>query len=243
MKTIFILFIAGLSLTSCISTSNLYQDGKTLGKDSLDGAFSVTLHQMPRYFHLDTDTAAKNQLHIGDQHDLAPWVQLHGQYGITKRLDIGGSAGTGIMFGGGAQIFAKYAMLPKESRTGIALLALGGFAYTDLDNEEDDDDEPTAAIGYLNSLYAMPISFDVSKRVSLVVQPIYGIERVTLRFKDDDPSTPRRISRTFTSYKLGAGIIVKSKKGTKIHYNVTTAYYPETEAVVASFGIAFIPKR
>lgn len=240
MKIIITLAPLALLFSSCVSTSNLFQDGKTLGKDSLDAAFSVTFNQMPNYVHIASSDTSKKYPVVGKGYTVVPWVQLQGQYGVTNRLDLGASIGVGI-YSFGLQGFAKYALLPKDSKMSIALMALGGASFSDMPDE--DDDVAKTGVRYFNSLYAIPISFPVSRRVSLVFQPMYGTERLTLKADDPDPSRPAKVTKTFYSYRLGTGVIVRNRKGTRTHYNITTAYYPASGSVVPTFGVALFPGR
>lgn len=236
MKNSLLIVLAALVLTSCVSTSNLFQDGKTLGKDSLDVAVSVSINQVPQYYDLD---AAKTGPVIKENRLVVPWIAVQAQYGVTQRLDLGGGAGLGI-YSAGVQGFAKYALLPRDNRTGIALMALGSATISDM--PDDEEDITTDGISYLTSVFAMPISFPVSKKVDLVLQPMYGTERLAIRMIDEDPATPNKAIKVLHSYRLGTGLIVRNKNGVRIHYNVTTAYYPDSELVVPTLGVALYLK-
>lgn len=222
-------------MSSCVSSSNLFQDGRTIGPDSVDMNLSVTIHSVPKYV---SDTASFRS--ITDNHLYSPYAQFQIRFGLSKKFDVGGGFGLGAMKGAGGLIFCKYGLLPQESRTGMALLAHINLALSDLDLQNDDDDDLTGSIAYVNQSYSIPISFDLTKNMSIVLQPTYGRERITIRGDKDNPDVPKYLTRAFPSYRLGAGVIVKMKR-VKVHYNVMTSYYPGTGRYAPSVGIGFTP--
>ncbi|HZY81504.1 MAG TPA: hypothetical protein VFE50_18400 [Cyclobacteriaceae bacterium] len=230
MRTICILLLIPLLLSSCVSTSNLFQDGKSLGKGNVELGGSFTIHQVP-----------KLESKITDDRTGMPWFQAQSQVGVTKKLDLGGGVGiSGIGIGG--QAFAKYALLPAESKTGIALLALAGYASSGSKGNyvEDATFQWADHARYINFTYSVPISFRANDAVTFVLQPIYGKEIMTVFPADSffSPTEPTT-TRTFESVKLGIGPIVDVGK-VRIHINLTTAYIMNTNSFAPSIGVAGI---
>lgn len=217
--------------SSCVSTSSLFQDGKTSGKKESDAAFSISYNFIPSYA-LDTTGTTSVSSFKPNSATPAPWLQLQGQYGLTDHLDIGGSFGVGL-FSLGIQAFSKFSLLPKEKKLGIAILTSGSFAGSN-DKVED------AGVYFYNGLIALPISYQLTQKSAFVLQPIFSSDRYRLSIEDDDQTYKDKVSDQVV--KVGFGYIHSNlEKDSKIHYNVALGYSHRTEKILPTFGIAIIP--
>jgi hypothetical protein len=219
-------FALALITTGCVSHSNLFQDGKTLGKKEARASFNISLNSTPG---IEPDSV-NNQVDVDPYNFLAPWAQVQVQYGITDHLDAGGSFGLGL-FSIGADVFAKYSFLPRESKTGVSLFGSGGLAGSN------DKSVDNASTGYAHYLLSLPVSFDLSAKSTIVIQPIYEHQR----YKYTIDGTSREYKGVFTAniYKLGIGFIHKHGNDLKVHYNVALNYWQADQKYWPSFGVAF----
>lgn len=228
MKQFFYLFIA-FTLSGCVSSSVLFQDGRTLGQDEFNVALSASYNFTPEY-NLDS---ANSKVNINPDRFPAPWIQLQGQYGLVDRMDVGASVGVGLL-SFGMQGFTKFSLFENE-RFGVSILGLAGFST--LNENEIDPDE--GSVFYHNFMGALPISYRLNPSNEIVVQPIFSRDN----YRYNVPDGTRKIIGNHHNlyYKLGLGYIRENKNKNRIFYNVTLGYYQERDLILPTVGIAFFP--
>lgn len=234
MRTIVILFAVAMMASSCVSTSAIFHDGKTLGKDSTDGHVAITLNEVPAFITFD-DSTKKTEI-SPSRKMMAPYINMELQSGITRRLDGGFGIGIGS-FSAGAHGYLKYSLLPKHTKAGIALLAQASATFVDDLGTGWFEENDLMGVNLLASTFGMPISFPLGRHTTFVLTPMYNIERI--RVKDDIESKDRSV-RVLTSYRVGTTLILR-KQRTPIKLNVTMAYYPDAKVIVPILGFAFTP--
>jgi hypothetical protein len=86
-------------------------------------------------------------------------------------------------------------------------------------------------------LLALPVSFDLSEKSTIVIQPIYEHQRYNYTI---DGNT-RDYKGVFAAnvYKLGFGLIQVHGSDLKVHYNVALNYWQGDKRYWPSFGVAF----
>lgn len=217
-----------LGLVGCVSQSNLFQDGKTRGKGEWDGALSLSMNYTAQF----TYDSSRKAFNIKPYHFAMPWAQVQGQYGVGKRIDLGGSFGIGV-FSVGANVLAKIALLRNESAIGAALFTSAGFAASD--NEKVEGDQ----IRNFYYLVALPISFDLSEKDQIVFQPIYRKELFTASSNSNRGVGKSKITTSYLT--IGVGLIHTYEKldRLKVHYNLGLNYFRDENRTWPSFGLAF----
>lgn len=218
-------------LAGCVSTSNLFQDGRTAGKDRGQVVLSASYSMVPDH-ELDE---ANQHVALTPHKVVSPWLQVQGQYGVQERLDLGGSIGFGL-FSIGGQLYSKVALTPNDAGINISLLGLAGIAGLDEEVLEDSDHTD---VFYYNFLAALPISFHLDKQRSLVVQPM--VARDNFRYDVPGSTAWYRGRLNDTSYRLGFGYIQSNDKKHRTFYNLTLSYTRLTNQIHPTFGIGFIP--
>lgn len=220
-----------IALSGCVSTSNLFQDGKTSGKGEWTGGGSVSYSMTPL---IETDSVTK-KVKYKPYKLPAPWIQLQAQYGLVERLDVGGSIGLGL-FSMGVQGFSKLALLSNENKLGISIFGLAGVAGL---NEGEIFDADGATALYYNFLGALPVSYDLNEKNALVLQPMIGWENYSYKIPDEDDVHRGKLHTT--SYKLGLGYIrKKTAKESGVHYNVAFSYDPDYKKIFPTVGVALV---
>lgn len=224
--TKFIWLLLAVLFTGCVSQSNLFQDGKPLGKKITRSSAGLSFNSTPGF----EPDSINNRVKVKPYHFLVPLAHLQVQYGLTEKLDVGGAFHLGLL-SVGAEAFAKYAFLPAESKFNVALYAGGGLSGSN------DQSVEKGSVGFSHAMVALPVSFDISGRSTIVIQPIYDHHH----YKFTIDGSTREYKGVFWAdlYKLGLGFIHKHSDDLKIHYNVALNYWEKDQRYWPSFGIAF----
>lgn len=214
---------------------NHFQSGKTVEIDSartfqvgLFGGMARTVRTTIR-----RDSAANKFVFYNDSRVLS--FGGIAQLPITENFDVGGDVtfsafslddrnfaeeGLGRIAGGTAlRVFGKYALLPKASPIGIALLSVVGYALggtgesSDIRVNQNEPARATASSGGITLEFAVPISFH-RKDFALTLTPVYYAlnQNVNYSFKPENQGREERQSfnRRFSNFGLGIGVHARS---------------------------------
>jgi hypothetical protein len=228
MKTPYlqISLLATFLLSGCVSSSNLFHDGHTSGKDNLSGTISLNANYAPSFEVADDN----NSIDLEPHRVLAPWAEFQLSVGITDRTDLGGSIGVGLM-SAGMQLFVKNALLSTESPLGISVLAIGGVSGS-TDTIEDTD------LTELKAVFAVPMSYAPNRKNAFLIQPILSLEGYSANFETDDGRTLSKRIGTH-QYKLGIGYLIRNPERERdIYFNCTLSKSDFNNKIIPSFGFA-----
>ncbi len=225
MKKLPVYPLSLLILTSCVSTSVLFQDGESAGKSDSDVSFGISYNLSPSY--TETDSASRKVI-FKPLRLPAPYGAVHGHYGLTDRLDFGGSFGIGLLCGG-LGVSSKFALLPSTSRFNAALYAGTNFSIS-FEKLED------SFINFRQWIVGIPISVDVSETQTLVFQPLYSRDYYKVKHFEDVTYKGAYYPRV---YHLGFGYIKKNLIEQKdTFFNLTMNYIPEQKKAYPTLGFA-----
>jgi hypothetical protein len=225
MKNPIKFLLPALLLTSCVSTSVLFQDGESAGKGDSDVSFGISYNLSPTYE--ETDSVSRKVI-FKPFRVPAPYGAIHGHYGLTDRLDFGGSFGIGLLCGG-LGVSSKFALLPNTSRFNAALYTGANFSIS---FEELED----AFINFRQWMVGIPLSIDVSETQTLVIQPLYSRDYYKVKYFEDVKYKGAYYPRV---YHLGFGCIKKNLiEQRELFFNLTMNYIPEQKKAYPTFGFA-----
>ncbi|MEQ8471262.1 MAG: DUF5777 family beta-barrel protein [Marinoscillum sp.] len=214
-----------------MSSSNLFQDGHTNGSKEWSAALSASYNYVSKYEADSTNGSVK----LEPYKLAAPWLQIQGQYGLTDRLDVGGSFGLGL-FTLGFQGFSKLSLFPNDQKFGISAFGLVGYAT--LNENFNTNNE---SVNYYNFLVGLPLSYSFTSKNSLVFQPMISWDNYIYKFPED--GVVYMGEQHTMAYRLGLGWIHTNSKANKVHYNLALNYSEASGRVLPSLGIAVHPAK
>jgi len=175
VKNFTLIVISVFILSGCAAMNmNHYQDGKSLGKNNVNGFVSVGTGLS---FNTDTTKLSENKFEVETKKGPSSiFLSLSVRAGVASNLDIGGEFFT--TFGStGIKFFGKYEITDTLSKWGVAVMPLIGFSVPWFDEDEDDeenisaDDEIKISARSLIVELVAPMSYRISKRASITFGP------------------------------------------------------------------------
>ncbi len=227
MKTKWMLVFFGATLSGCVSTGVVFQDGKTAGKNGSSAAIGISYNLTPGF----TSDTVLQEVELDPFQVPAPWISLQGQYGVTERLDVGGGGGIGLL-AAGLGAFTKLALLPNDQRFNVSVYGAVAISFSN-------DKVENANLSFKQVQAGLPFSLEVSKTNTLVLQPMYSHDYYKVKVSDETVNEDR-----FDAHLLhcGFGYIRKNIDNEReIFYNLTINYSAAQQKVYPTFGVAIRP--
>jgi len=225
-------FLFGLLLfTKCATTNyNYFQDGKPSGKNQGRAMLGLSVGTYVDYDVTDEEDKSP-EINIGPTIKMAPLISIQAQGGATENIDVGFGLGVGVV-STNLRLFSKFCLLNKKHKFGIGLLPAANLSFT-----------PDTLFGFIdlpsvinaNFYLSLPISYDISKKLTLIARPIYGFEWSRLSVTDNDtPGDEFHKSYKFSGRGLSFGVNIKLKEPDGF-------IYPEVSFISYDKGIHYVP--
>lgn len=228
-------FFAGCATTN----HNYFQTGKPSGKEGGQGSLSLSAASVVDYEVTD-ELGSPPVIDIKKKKKWAPLFGIQGNGRVTEHVDVGFAAGLSCV-SINLRLFSKLCLFDKNNKFGIGLLPAFNLSFTP------DSlwifDLPTAT--NVNFYLSLPISYDVSDRVTFVVRPTFGREYTKISVTDDDyPEDKYSKSIYFNGRGISTGFKILIKKPDKyIFPEVSFITYDRGIHYIPFIGFAFIPGK
>ncbi len=149
-----------------------YQKGKAIGKDEFDGGLGVAFGRTVAFSvsRIDSSGYVKEGTYEGPS---LPVLSIHGRYGVSPTLDIGGELFTSLGSSGG-KIFGKYMFSELSSDWGIAIMPVLGYASGGVQTSGinfDDEWESELSHGVFIAELPLLVSYHPSTRTAFTFGP------------------------------------------------------------------------
>lgn len=230
ISTYIVLFIL-LILSGCVTSNyNFFQDGKPSGKNKVNVNLGLTLGAR-RDLQINKEENDVQEIVFEDDVSLTPLANLNIYGGVTDQIDLGLGLSFGL-FTGYMSFFSKFCLFNNTPRVGVALLTilniggspeeLFGFIKTNVD------------LTNASMLMALPISYRVDNKMTIVTRPMYGFEWLTAALYDESFSRKTRIEDSILYESRGLSLGVK--------FGVSWGYvYPEVSFISFDRGKRYYP--
>jgi hypothetical protein len=193
----FCTFMAALLLTSCVSTSlvydpNVYHTGRTAGRGVWRPQVSAALGNKL--------SNADDQSGFGTRTDATALDLAFGvNGGITDDVDLGGTMHLGFAnnsFSYALRFYGKYRLTPAGAQTAVAILP--AISYVKGDKGTEDEFHRTATSDMTVLELHLPISYQWRRRVAFVMEPNLHFLMHRAHFSGDygDPLVSRDVRLT-----------------------------------------------
>jgi hypothetical protein len=229
-KNLVFIFIGLILITACATTNhNYFQTAKPSGKDEGEGSLSFSAASAVDYKITD-ELGSPPVIDIKKEKKWAPLFAIQFNGGATEHTDGGFAVGlSSVSFN--LRLFSKLSLFDKNSRFGIGLLPAFNLSFTPDSLWIFELPRATNVNFYLS----LPISYDLSDRITFVVRPTYGREYTKISVIDDDyPEDKYSKSIYFNGRGISAGFKILIKKPDKY-------IFPEVSFITYDRGVHYIP--
>lgn len=217
-------------LAGCAATNhNYFQTGKPSGKGvgELSGSISTASAVV---YEITDELGSPPVIDINKKKTWSSLFAIQWNGGVTEHIDVGLALGLGcISFN--LRFFSKICLFDKNNKFGIGLIPAFNFSFTPDSLLIFELPQSTNANFYLS----LPISYDLSDKVTFVIRPTFGRECTKISVTDDDdPGDKYSKSICFNGRGISTGLKILLKEPGKF-------IYPEVSFITYDKGVHYIP--